>query len=120
MVAKVGNHYVFCHATPLGFGPWQATASGCDEAVLCIARRDPVLAAFLDTCDFPRFEWSTKGGERWLLVEDVKWWLEQPYRPLTFRARIDASGTPRDARQSGITERSTVTHAIEPFPPSPA
>ena len=117
VVAKVGERYAFCHATPWGLGPWSSTASGCDEHVLATARRDPVLAAFLDTCDFPRFEWSLRGTERWLLVEDVKWWLERPYRPLTFRARIDASGTPRDAVQSRITERSSVAHTIERFSP---
>ena len=116
VILDQGDQYILGEVTPVSLGRWQRTASGRQGPGAPLAQRNALLCAFLDTCDFPRFEWSLRGTERWLLVEDVKWWLERPYRPLTFRARIDASGTPRDAVQSRMTERSSVAHAIERFP----
>lgn len=116
VIVDLGPRYLLGAATPLGFGRWLHVASGRDDAAAAIARRDPLLRAFLATCDFPRFRWSKRGDGRWLVVEDIKWWLELPFRPLAFSARVDAEGVPEPPRQTklwdvgptGVLERATL------------
>ncbi len=105
VVAQIGPRYAWATATPWRQEPWQWTSSGCDATTLRLARRHPVLAAFIDGCDFPRCEWQQVGGQSRLLVEDMKWWLELPFRPLAFRVRVDSQGDLHEPRQAGLLHR---------------
>ena len=78
------------------------TASGRRSPAPPLAERSALLRAFLDTCDFPRFELRT---DRTLIVEDVKWWLELPFRPLAVASRVDDQGAPTSPRQSAMSDR---------------
>lgn len=116
VIADLGESYLVGAATPLGFARWQHVASGRGDEAAVVARRDPLLRAFLAACDFPRFRWSKRGDGRWLVVEDVKWWLELPFRPLAFSARVDEAGVPSPPQQTrlwdlgptGVIERATL------------
>lgn len=116
VIVDLGAHYLIGAATPLGFSRWQHVDSGRGDEAAVVARRDPLLRAFLAACDFPRFRWSKRTDGRWLVVEDVKWWLELPFRPLAFSARVDDSGVPSPPQQTrlwdmgptGVLERATL------------
>jgi inner membrane protein len=111
VVAQVGPRYAWATATPWCQQPWQWTASGCDPTTLRLARRSPVLAAFIDGCDFPRCEWQHVDGQSRLLVEDLKWWLELPFRPLAFHARVDSHGDIEEVSQAGLLHREPAAPA---------
>jgi inner membrane protein len=97
-----GDSYLVGQVTPLSLGRWQRTQSGRGGPAAPLARQNELLCAFLDTCDFPRFE--LREG-RTLVVEDVKWWLELPFRPLAFTAQLGADGVPGTPRQSAMSDR---------------
>ncbi len=116
VIVDLGSQYLVGSATPLGFARWQRVDSGRDDEAATVARRDPLLRAFLAACDFPRFRWSKRDDARWLVVEDIKWWLELPFRPLAFSARVDEAGVPEVPQQTrlwdmgptGLIERATL------------
>jgi inner membrane protein len=108
VIARAGDDYLVAPATPVAVGTWQRAASGLAE--LAAARRHPLLAAFLDTCDFPRFERRAAT----LIVEDVKWWVALPLRPLAFAATLRDGAIVGEPRQSRLTDRGPAG------PPEPA
>lgn len=87
VIVDLGADYLVGTATPLGFARWQRVTSGRTDEAAEAARRDPALRAYLATCDFPRFRWSTRSDGRWLLVEDVKRWMEPAFRSQPFSSR---------------------------------
>ncbi len=113
-VASAGDQYLLANWSPLGIGPWSATQSGRGSSAEAAARRHPLLLAFLATCDFPRFESRQLPGGAGLVVEDAKWWVEPPLRPLAFHALLDADGVPREVRQGRMFARGPVGPPEEP------
>jgi inner membrane protein len=107
-----GDEYLIGQATPLAVhSKWRRTDSGRRGSAATLAERSALLRAFLATCDFPRFELRS---DRTLIVEDVKWWLQLPLRPLLFTSLVDEQGVPTSPRQSKMTDRGPMGTDEEP------
>jgi len=74
--------------------PWQTIQSHEDPQIQTRARNLPVVRAFLDTVDCPFWTvLETTPAGTTVLLEDLKWRIFPPFRPLVFRIHLGTHPT---------------------------
>ena len=80
--------------------PWRVLESRCEQALQAQACQSALLRAFLDTNDSPLWTVLHRDAHgATLLVEDLKWRICPPYRPLAFVVRMAAGAAPHEVMQ---------------------
>lgn len=75
--------------------PWQDIRWQCHRGVREQALRIPLVQAFLETAHSPHWEWiETRPQGSVLVLEDLKWRVVPPFRPLAFVVRMADSAAP--------------------------
>ena len=88
-IVKIQQGYLHSQLNFLSLSDWCFTPHGMNPKLVSLAEKDPLLSAVLATFEFPVYQVYDK---ELLVIEDLKWWTERPFRPLAFTATIVNNG----------------------------
>lgn len=121
VILKTQENYVFAKLNCFRLQKWHYVEIG-DLTLRPLALQNGLMRAVLDTFEFPVFRNATINGESMFFVEDVKWWIERPFRPLAFQAFISTginhAQSLKDIKQGGFLVRESQDHVFLQ-PPEP-
>ena len=88
-IVKTQQGYLHSQLNFLSLSDWCYTPHGMNPQLVTLAEKDPLMSAVLTTFEFPVYQVYEK---KLLVIEDLKWWTERPFRPLAFTATIIGNG----------------------------